>query len=146
MLVVKVAGGTLRPLDHVPKEGNVFRMDSTTDSFKRYEPAGFELEDAIELVRPRDLSAFDAPRKTAQASEALALGNKRLTAPQLLFAGSDGILRALPVLDISQQDVPAGNSSACISHGKGARLKPSINAVRPAATVLNVVGSSSCNR
>ena len=33
MLVLKIAGGTLRPLDHVPKERNVFRMDSTTDSF-----------------------------------------------------------------------------------------------------------------
>src|SRR5580658_11078388 len=52
MLVLKIAGGTLRPLDHVPKERDVFRMDSTTDSFKRYEPAWFELEDAIELVRP----------------------------------------------------------------------------------------------
>jgi hypothetical protein len=60
-------------------------MDSTTDSFQRYEPAGFELEDAIELLRPRDLSTFDVPGKAAQASEALALGNERLTAPQLFL-------------------------------------------------------------
>jgi hypothetical protein len=56
-------------------------MDSTTYPFKRYEPARFELEDAIELVRLGDLSTFDAPGKAAQASEALALGDKRLTAP-----------------------------------------------------------------
>src|SRR5580692_10521357 len=85
MLVLQIAHETLRPLDHVPKEGNVFRMDSTTDSFKRYEPARFELEGAIELVRPRDLSTFDVPRKAAQSSEALALGNERLTAPQLFL-------------------------------------------------------------
>jgi hypothetical protein len=85
VLIVKIAGGTLRTLDHVPKEVNVFRMDSTTDPSKRYEPARLELEDAIELVRPLDLSTFDAPGKAAQASEALALGNKRLTAPQLFL-------------------------------------------------------------
>src|SRR5450432_343148 len=85
VLVLKIAGGTLRPLYHVPKEGNVFRMDSTTDSFKRNEPARFEFEDAIELVRPHDLSTLDAPGKAAQASEALALGNKRLTTLQLFL-------------------------------------------------------------
>src|ERR1700688_2215743 len=65
---------------------------------------------------------------------------------QIALARPDGILRALPVVDIRQQDVPAGNSLGCIPHGKGAGLEPSVNAIRPAATVLNVVGSSGCDR
>jgi hypothetical protein len=99
VLVLKIAGGTLCTLDHVPKEGNVFRMNATTDPFKRYQPARFELEDAIELVRPRDLSTLDVPGKAAQASEALPLGNKSLTAPQFflcLFAIVDIGLCSVP--------------------------------------------------
>ena len=95
VLVLKIAGGALRPLDHMPKEGDVFRMDSTTDPFKRYEPTRFELEDAIELIRPRDLSTLDAPGKAAQASEALALGNKRLTTPQLFRCPFRSSIRCL---------------------------------------------------
>jgi hypothetical protein len=76
VLIIKIAGGTLCPLNHVPKEGHVFRMDSTTDPFKRYNPSRFKFEDAIELFRPQDLSTFDVPGKAAQASKTLALGNK----------------------------------------------------------------------
>ena len=108
MLVLKIAGGTLRPLDHVPKKANVFRMDSTTDSFKRNEPARFEFEDAIEMVRPHDLSTLDAPGKAAQASEALALGNKRLTTPQLFF-------RPFAVVDIGLCSVPFESFSGLVA-------------------------------
>src|SRR6202790_1116928 len=65
---------------------------------------------------------------------------------QVAFARPDGILCALPVVDMRQQDVPAGNSIGRIPHGEGADLEPSINAIGAAATVLNVVGSTSCDR
>src|SRR5207237_2822377 len=65
---------------------------------------------------------------------------------QIALARPDGILCALPIVDIRQQDVPARNSIGCIPHGKGANLKPSINAIRPAATVFNIIGSSGCDR
>src|SRR5580700_8697061 len=48
---------------------------------------------------------------------------------QIVFARPDSILRALPVVDIRQQDVPTRNSIGFISHGKGAHLEPSINAI-----------------
>ena len=75
------------------------RMDSTTDPFERNDPAQFELEDAIELVRPRDLSTLDAPGEATQASQALPLGDKRLTTPQLF-------LRPFPVVNIGFCSVP----------------------------------------
>src|SRR5579862_9229143 len=64
---------------------------------------------------------------------------------QIALSRHGGILCALPIVDIRQQDVPAGNSIGCILHGKGANLEPSINAIRPAATVLNVVWISGCD-
>src|SRR5690349_20283977 len=65
---------------------------------------------------------------------------------QITLTRQDGILCALPIVDIRHQAAPAGNSIGCISHGKKTSLEPSINAIRPAATVLNVVGSSGCDR
>ncbi len=61
----------------------------------------------------------------------------------IAFARADGILSSLPIIDIDQQDVPAGDAAAVrVSHRQGANLKPSVYAIGPAATVFDVVGMS----
>jgi hypothetical protein len=65
---------------------------------------------------------------------------------QIALARPYCVFGPLPIVNIRQQHVPAGNSTGCVAHGKGPHLEPSINAIRPAATVFDVIGSSCCDR
>src|SRR5262244_445812 len=65
--------------------GLVFCMHSTADEFERNRRTLFKLENAINLLGPRDLAGFDAPGKTAGSAEPLAFREKRLTPLQRRF-------------------------------------------------------------
>src|SRR5712671_1436135 len=50
---------------------------------------------------------------------------------QIALARPYCVFGPLPIVNTRQQNVPAGNSICCIAHGKGPRLEPSINTIRP---------------
>src|SRR5260370_15935149 len=50
------------------------------------------------------------------------------------------IFRFFALVDISQQDVPAGDATLRVSHGESANLEPAVYPIGTSAAVLDVVG------
>jgi len=50
VFVFKIATDASRPVDHVIQHRDIFRMDSTTDQFKRYRYIPVKLKNAIKLL------------------------------------------------------------------------------------------------
>src|SRR5882757_1436454 len=65
---------------------------------------------------------------------------------QIALARAQRLFSPLAIVNIAQQDIPAGNSAIRIAYGQSTNLEPSIDAISPAATVFNVVWSSRCHR
>ena len=66
-------------------------------------------------------------------------GNRIDDQSQALLIRTEGILGALPVVNISQQHVPVGDTSFHVPQGEGARLEPAIHAIgAPLAEFKNI--------
>ena len=63
-------------------------------------------------------------------------GNRIDDQSQALLIRTEGILGALPVVNISQQHVPVGDTSFHVPQGEGARLEPAIHAIGAALAEL----------
>src|SRR4030095_6290661 len=59
--------------------------------------------------------------------------------PKLTFALAKRFFRALPVVDVGEQDVPSDDLTAHIPPRKPANLKPSVHAIKTANTRVEVV-------
>jgi hypothetical protein len=64
---------------------------------------------------------------------------------EILFASTDGILSAFPIVDVDEQYVPAGDAIFSISHWQSTNLEPSINTIGTAASVFDLVRLSTLN-
>src|ERR1700730_2738803 len=58
---------------------------------------------------------------------------------QALFVRPEGLLGALPVVNVSQQHVPAGDTAFRVSRGESARLEPAEHAIGTPLAELNNV-------
>src|SRR5580698_6331591 len=65
---------------------------------------------------------------------------------QIALSRPQGLFSPLPIVNIDQQDIPAGDTAIRIAYRLRARLEPSIDAISPAAAVFNVAGISGCDR
>src|SRR4026209_2457996 len=59
--------------------------------------------------------------------------------PKLTFALAKRLFRALPVVDVGEQDVPSDDLTAHIAQRKPANLKPSVHAIKTPDTRVEVV-------
>jgi hypothetical protein len=135
VLIFKVANGLSCSFDHVIQLGLVFRMHSTADEFKRNRRSLFNLENTINLLRPRDLVRFDAPGKTAGSAESLAFREKTFT-PKELFLGM------FAIINVGAGAVPPHDLARPVAEWLGANKEPSISAIMAAKTRLNLIGLS----
>ena len=95
MIVFKVAAVASRSFNHVKHQWHVIGVDTIADQLERHADRRIKLENAIDLLRPHDLVCRNFPGKGTRQAEALAFGEKCLTAPQL-------VLRCLPLGDVAQ--------------------------------------------
>ena len=65
-------------------------------------------------------------------ADALRFSQERFAALQLL-------LSVLPVVNVSQQHVPAGDTTFRVSRGESARLEPAVRAIGPTLTMLILI-------
>src|SRR6266403_2666688 len=65
---------------------------------------------------------------------------------QVMLIRPKGILSALPVVNVSQQHVPAGDTAFRISGGESAGLEPAVNPIGTPLAELKNVGLSACDR
>ncbi len=79
-----------------------------------------------EIFQHLPVDEFDLARRTRGGNKP---GNAVDDQAQALLIRPEGILGALPVVDVGQQHVPAGDTAARVSHGESARLEPPVHAI-----------------
>ena len=97
---------------------------------------------------PRVLAdlAVDEFDLTARREDRHESGNAVHDQARLTFAFAQGILGALPLVDIGQQHAPAGDFAVRTANGKAFVRKPAIHAIRPPKTLHDFVGTAGCDR
>ena len=94
----------------------------------------------VEIVLVEELGGTVRPRRPRER------GNRVDDLVEVALARVNGLLGALPVVDIDQEDVPAGDVPVGVTHGQRAHLEPAIDAIGTAAAMLDIVGGSGPDR
>src|SRR5262245_13486549 len=114
------------------KRRQILWVDHVPNHLHRDLGRGIELEDAEGLLGPVVVVCQQICDEAARFAQPLGFGETKIGLLDLR-------LRPLPVVDVCKEEIPAGYRAFRISHWDAAHLEPSENAVRAAATVLNLV-------
>src|SRR5258705_3253197 len=102
--------------------GLVFGMNTFNDRFHCRCGSSVVSKDSKGLFRPEHFSRRKFAAETACPAQSLCFGQEGSTASQFLFC-------FLAVVNVSQQHVPAGDTTFRVSGGKGARVEPAVDAI-----------------
>src|ERR1700694_3092578 len=119
MTIVSVA---VRPIDAFLNQSPVFRVNPLENTFHRGLGGSVVSIDSEGFFRPEHLTRGKPAAEAAGPTQSLRFGQVDFAAAQFLF-------RFFTVVNVSQQHVPASDTTFRVSHGESARLEPAVRAV-----------------
>ncbi|OLE63219.1 MAG: hypothetical protein AUG04_06295 [Deltaproteobacteria bacterium 13_1_20CM_2_69_21] len=119
----------LRPIDAFLNQSPVFRVDPLENTFNRGLDGSVVSIDPEGFFRPEHFASGEAAAEAAGLAQSLRLGQVGFAAAQFLFC-------FFAVVNVSQQEIPARDTTFRVSQGETARLEPAVHTVGSTLTKL----------
>src|SRR6266478_2509130 len=124
-----IASIAVRPIDAFLKQSPVFRVNPLENTFHRGLGGSVVSIDSEGFLRPEHLASGEPAAEAAGLAQSLRFGQVGFAAAQFLFC-------FFAVVNVSQQEIPARDTTFRVSQGKTACLEPAVHAVGSTLTKL----------